>query len=186
MSSEGSAIEGDIERLREAYGPFPVAEERTTVPREALVECMSVAGEDRLGGVRTLLKDDGRALLVRYRENPEVWDLPGGSLDRHETHERAAERQVANQLGAECDLEEVFRARRQTFSLVEGGEGADGLWVYFEADAYGDDFTLAPEVLEARWFDEPPASTASPVRERFDAVTPADAPSGGPGSTAER
>ncbi|WP_435097990.1 NUDIX hydrolase [Halarchaeum sp. P4] len=169
MSREGSAaVEDALEQLRETYGRFPVVEEETVVPREALVECMTSASEGRLGGTRTLLRHGGRALLVRYRDNPDVWDLPGGSLSRHETHEQTAKRHVADQLGIECELTGAFRARRQSFSLVEDGDGTAGLWVYFEAEPFGPDVELDPdpEILEARWFETPPEAVTEPVRER--------------------
>ncbi|GGM71627.1 8-oxo-dGTP pyrophosphatase MutT (NUDIX family) [Halarchaeum rubridurum] len=170
MSRQGSAAVGEtIEQLRGAYGGFPVVEERTTVPHEALVQCMTSASEGRLGGARALLERGGRTLLVRYRENPDVWDLPGGSLDRHENHEQTAKRHVAEQVGVECVLTGAFRARRQTFTLVDGGEGASGLWIHFEAEPLGTEADLDPsdEIVEARWFDDPPEALAAPIRERL-------------------
>ncbi|GAD52429.1 nudix hydrolase family protein [Halarchaeum acidiphilum MH1-52-1] len=172
MSRQGSAAVGEIiEQLRRTYGEFPVVEERTTVPREALVECMTSASKGRLGGTRTLLESDGRTLLVRYRENPDVWDLPGGSLDRHETHEQTAKRHVAEQLGLECALTGAFHARRQTFSLVDGGDGASGLWIHFEGEPLDEDPSLDPhaEIAETRWFDTPPEAVAEPIRDRLAA-----------------
>ncbi|WP_211312616.1 NUDIX hydrolase [Halarchaeum salinum] len=170
MSRQGNAAVGDtIEQLRGAYGEFPVVEERTTVPREALVDCLTSASEGRLGGARTLLETDGRTLLVRYRGNPDVWDLPGGGLERHENHEQTAKRHVAEQLGVECALTGAFHARRQTFSIVDDGEGASGLWIHFEAEPLGSDVELDPgdEIVETRWFDAPPDAVAAPIRERL-------------------
>ncbi|MBP2252262.1 ADP-ribose pyrophosphatase YjhB (NUDIX family) [Halarchaeum solikamskense] len=170
MSRQGSAAVGEtIEQLRGAYGGFPVVEDRTTVPRRALVECMASASEGRLGGARALLERDGRTLLVRYRENPDVWDLPGGSLARHENHEQTAKRHVAEQVDVECALTGAFHARRQTFALVDGGEGTSGLWVHFEGEPLGTEIELDPsdEIVEARWFDTAPDAVAAPLRERL-------------------
>ncbi|GGL31838.1 NUDIX hydrolase [Halarchaeum grantii] len=175
MSREGSAtVETTLDQLRESYGRFPVVEEETVVPEEALVECMASASEGRLGGTRTLLERDGRALLVRYRDNPDVWDLPGGGLSRHETHEQTAKRHVADQLGIECELTGAFHARRQSFSLVEAGDGTEGLWVHFEGEPFGTDLDPAPEIAEARWFETAPDAVAAPIRERIGVRAAAD------------
>jgi len=168
MSREGSAtVETVIGELEKTYGGFPIGEERTTVPRNQFVECVEMAGQNRLGGARALLTSKDRVLLARYRENPDVWEMPGGSLDSHETHEQAARRHVADQLGVECEVTAVFSARRHTFSLVDDGDGADGLWVCFEAEPVTDELEPAADLVEVEWFEEPPAAVETAVRDRL-------------------
>jgi len=174
MPREGAAAETRLGQLRERYGTFPVVEEHTVVPQEALVECMSNASDGSLGGARTLLERDGAALLVRYEDAPDVWDLPGGSLDRNEHHEQTARRHVADQLGIECELTGVFHARRQRFGLVDGGDGAEGLWIHFEGRPLETTLDSRSDIVEARWFDSPPAAVADDVRERLAAAVAAD------------
>jgi 8-oxo-dGTP pyrophosphatase MutT (NUDIX family) len=49
-----------------------------------------------------VINDDGRVLLVRHSYGPPVWSLPGGGIDRGEDPEKAAMREVREELG--CGL----------------------------------------------------------------------------------
>lgn len=50
-------------------------------------------------GVRLLLVQDGRVLLVKHVYEPD-WYLPGGAVERGETLEAAARREAAEEVGA--------------------------------------------------------------------------------------
>ena len=50
-------------------------------------------------GVKCLLTDGELVLLVRHTYGDRRWDLPGGTLHRHEQPEAAARREMAEELG---------------------------------------------------------------------------------------
>lgn len=52
----------------------------------------------RTFGVRIMLIYDGKILLVRHWYNT-LWVMPGGGIKRHETPERAAARELREELG---------------------------------------------------------------------------------------
>jgi ADP-ribose pyrophosphatase YjhB (NUDIX family) len=52
-------------------------------------------------GVKCLLINDGRILLVRHTYGDRSWDLPGGMLKRHEQPLSAARREMREELGVE-------------------------------------------------------------------------------------
>ncbi len=52
-------------------------------------------------GVKCLLVNDGRVLLVRHTYGDRSWDLPGGALKRREQPLNAARREMREELGIE-------------------------------------------------------------------------------------
>jgi 8-oxo-dGTP pyrophosphatase MutT (NUDIX family) len=50
-------------------------------------------------GVKCVVTDGDRVLLVRHTYGPRVWDLPGGSIKRGETAIAAASREMIEELG---------------------------------------------------------------------------------------
>ena len=57
----------------------------------------------RLSGVKCVLTDGDRVLLVRHTYGHRGWDLPGGSLKRGEDPETAARREMNEELGVSID-----------------------------------------------------------------------------------
>jgi len=152
--------------LERDYGEFDVVEEETVVPRPVYTDCLQAAEAGSLGGARVVVRRDDEVLLVRYRDQPEAWDFPGGSTERGETHADTAAFRVHDDVGLACTLTGVERAIEQSFALVEGGDGVTGLWVFFEAEADGEAVSLSEDVLEARWFDaaDPPEAIGPHTR----------------------
>jgi 8-oxo-dGTP pyrophosphatase MutT (NUDIX family) len=54
-------------------------------------------------GVKCLLTDGDRVLLVRHTYGDRRWDLPGGTVRRGENPAEAARREMAEELGVELD-----------------------------------------------------------------------------------
>ena|SRR5947209_14306113 len=57
----------------------------------------------RVSGVKCLLTDGDRVLLVRHTYGDRRWDLPGGTMRRGEPPVDAARREIAEELGLEID-----------------------------------------------------------------------------------
>ncbi len=98
-------------------------------------------------GVKCVLRDEDRVLLVRHTYGPKEWELPGGAIRRGEPPARAARREMLEELGVEIadwqSLGELngrldhHRAKLHCFMAQAGGSGLD----------------LDPgEIDTARWF----------------------------------
>jgi len=75
-------------------------------------------------GVKCLLVNQERILLVRHTYGYRGWDLPGGAIKRHEAPLTAARREMHEELGVEADgwislgtVEGQFYHRRDTIHI---------------------------------------------------------------------
>lgn len=107
-----------------------------------------VAPSFTVGAMCVIERDDGRVLLIRhlYRRR---WGVPGGLLERHETPEDAARREVREEVGLDVELVGV--------PAVTVDPRPRRVDVIFRArpvrDADADRASASSvEVLEARWF----------------------------------
>ncbi|HPP63333.1 MAG TPA: NUDIX domain-containing protein [Anaerolineales bacterium] len=114
-------------------------------------------------GVRVILAKEGRVLLVRhtYRDG---WHLPGGGIQRRETVETAARREVREEAGAEVGKVQLVGV----YSNLEGY--ASGHNILFASE----DFEIVGkpdrEIAEARFFsrDELPADMFAGHRRKAE------------------
>ncbi len=53
----------------------------------------------RLNGVKCVVTDGNRVLLVRHTYGPRHWEVPGGGIKRHEPPSSAARREMREELG---------------------------------------------------------------------------------------
>jgi 8-oxo-dGTP pyrophosphatase MutT (NUDIX family) len=101
----------------------------------------------RLRGVKCILTNEGRVLLVRHTYGPSRWDLPGGTAKRGERPSETARREMAEELGVTLDgLADLgcFTGRIDRRS--------DTMHC-FHAEIAGQKLTLErAEIAEARWF----------------------------------
>ncbi len=101
-----------------------------------------------LRGVKCLLTDGNRVLLVRHTYGRRWWDLPGGAIARGECPQRAARREMHEELGLDDVAwspggELQVRTRRRT----------DRMYL-FRAELTRPPIKLDPgELQDARWFD---------------------------------
>jgi 8-oxo-dGTP pyrophosphatase MutT (NUDIX family) len=120
-------------------------------------------------GVKCLLVNRGRILLVRHTYGDRRWDVPGGAMRRHEDPLDAARREMHEELAVESarwtalgTVEGIFHHRRDTIHC-------------FRAELDTPDVTLdLGELQTASWFDSselPPnlAPYVLPVLTRADA-----------------
>ena len=155
-------VERRIERLRERYGDFEVFEETVENDPEFFEHGRKLVEEGWRGDAGAWVTDDeDRALLIRHADAPEKWGIPGGGHEPGETHAETALREVREETGVECEITGVWRARRKEIVLeTDPDQRFWMLTVWFEASAGSDDsneVTISDEeILEARWFAEPP------------------------------
>ena len=104
---------------------------------------MIVPQKDR---VRVIVyRDDGKILLVRGRFSRQRWALPGGGVNRNESYEQAAVREVSEEIGLKIhNLRYLGKANSHEsyakFSVQ-----------VFAAHASNCDIKCNFEIMEARW-----------------------------------
>ena len=100
------------------------------------------------GGV--VLDDQGRMLLV-HRARYDDWSFPKGGVDKGETIEQAALREVKEEAGLECEIIRKLSSSHYLFKNRKG-EARPKVVHYFLMKATGGRvFTDGDETDEARW-----------------------------------
>ena len=92
-------------------------------------------------------RDDGKILLVRGRFSRQKWALPGGGVNRNESYEQAAVREVLEEIGLKIhNLRYIGKANSHEsyakFSVR-----------VFAAHTSDCDIKCNFEIMEARWFN---------------------------------
>ena len=92
-------------------------------------------------------RDDGKILLVRGRFSRQKWALPGGGVNRNESYEQAAAREVLEEIGLK-----IYSLR------YLGKANSHESYVKFSVRvfaAYVSDYDIKCnfEIMEARWFN---------------------------------
>jgi len=95
------------------------------------------------GGV--VVADDGQVLLV-HRPRYDDWTLPKGKLDRGETFEEAALREVREETGLRCTL-----GREVATTEYRDSKDRPKVVRYWLMEVEGGDFRANDEVDEVRW-----------------------------------
>ena len=106
-----------------------------------------------------------RVLLTLGRDDS-GWGPAGGGREGDETYEDAAVREVREETGVECEIDDCRRVRRTTFerSGDDGDERTEDdvihtLWVFFLARETGGSIDVQESELNgAAWFHDPPAT----------------------------
>jgi ADP-ribose pyrophosphatase YjhB (NUDIX family) len=98
-------------------------------------------------GVKCVLVDADKVLLVRHTYGPNEWDLPGGGLKRNESPQSGARREMKEELGVEIDnwlsVGDVLGRYQRAKSTMH----------CFRAELTRPKLSLDPgEILTARWF----------------------------------
>jgi 8-oxo-dGTP pyrophosphatase MutT (NUDIX family) len=124
-----------------------------------------------VSGVKCVLTDGDRVLLVRHTYGPRKWDLPGGTTKRDEQPRQTARREIAEELGLSLDgwsdlgaISGRLEHRRDTMHL-------------FTAELSDPHLTLdLGEIEQVEWFrrDQLPPDLGRYVRIILDNVRPAD------------
>lgn len=100
-------------------------------------------------GVKCLIENNGKFLMIRNSYGYKQWAFPGGGVDKNELPEKAAQREAREEVGVEfvnpIALGDYFSARQYKQDTVHCFYGRVHN-NYFKIDNY--------EVLEAAWFSE--------------------------------
>lgn len=160
-------VDAHIDALRSEFGPFEVRERTFEVTRELLADTISIAEQQALGGARALVEHDDSALLVK-NDSDTPWDAPGGDRDPGEAYASTARHAVYDIAGVECEITDVHFVLRYEFTLVEGTDGATGLWVLFGAETADTTLAVSEGVADVDWFQTPPEDIAGDIRDCFE------------------
>lgn len=107
-------------------------------------------------GVSCVVRDDNGRILLSKREDLDVWNLPSGRLDSGELLETAAQREVVEETGIQCEITRVIGLYHY--------QGWERMNVLYEARHTGGDLLQATaETRENRFFapDEIPSNNIS-------------------------
>jgi 8-oxo-dGTP pyrophosphatase MutT (NUDIX family) len=129
------------------------------------VSVLTRGGE--LRGVRIILEQDRRVVLVAHWYAPWAWTLPGGGVDPGETAEQAVIREVREETGFH-----VRSIAGQLGTYAGPLNKGDRLSVYLSSDFDGTvAFKRNREIIACAWFglDDLPAGLAPASRRRLDA-----------------
>ena len=92
-------------------------------------------------------RDDGDILLVKNRFSRQKWALPGGGVNRNESYEQAAVREVLEEIGLKIHNLRYLGKANSHESYAEFSVRV------FAAHASNHDIKCNFEIMEARWFN---------------------------------
>ena len=92
-------------------------------------------------------RDDGKILLVRSRFSRQEWALPGGGVNRNESYEQAAVREVSEEIGLK-----IYNLRYLGKANSHESYAKFSVRV-FAAHASDYDIKCNFEIMEARWLN---------------------------------
>ena len=107
------------------------------------------SSQQKIKGVRLIIVDERRVLLVSHWYAPWAWTLPGGGVDKDEAPEQAAVREAMEETGL------VVNSIGGEIGLYEGVWGRfDLVGVYWTGDFSGS-LAMKPnfEIMARSWFD---------------------------------
>lgn len=169
--SRRTEVDVHLDALRSEFGPFEVRERTFEVTRELLADTITIAEQRALGGARALVEHEDSVLLVK--NDPDTpWDAPGGDRDPGEAYASTARHALYDIAGIECEITDVHFALQYEFTLVQGTEGATGLWVLFGAETADTTLDVSDGVEAVDWFQTPPEDIAGDIRDCFEPGVP--------------
>jgi len=159
-----------LNRLEDRYGSFEVHEETVENDPDFFESGKGMAEQGWIGDAGAWITDEKRrALMIRHEGAPDEWGMPGGGHEPGETMEETAKREVREETGVECTVVDVNFARRKTIMLESNPEERYYmLTVVFDARYEGGTIVIGDEeILEAKWFSEPPENVLEFVWEQL-------------------
>lgn len=104
-------VETHLDRLRDDYGSFELTEKTWPLSRSGYEATVRRFEAGTVGGAGVwVTNDDGEVLMVR-QEGEDGWSEPAGKVEPGETLEEAARREVAEETGVTCTIDDVLVAQ---------------------------------------------------------------------------
>lgn len=101
----------------------------------------------RTRGVKCVIERNGNILMIRNSYGRNLWTFPGGGIEKRETAEQAAKREVFEEVGIK--VKEI----RKIGEFVSTIEYKRDTVTVFAGKSDTDRFKIDPmEILEAKWF----------------------------------
>lgn len=119
----------------------------------------------RYKGVKIVVQKENEVLCIRNSYGPGWWTFPGGGVDRDESHEEAAKRELREEVGIVAD--KLHYIGNYTSDFRYKISDVQVYWTRISDDA----FTIDPqEVTEARWclISTPPQPESPRLRAILD------------------
>jgi 8-oxo-dGTP diphosphatase len=129
---------------------------------------MAVSEVEAAGGA---VLRDGRVAVV-HRPKYDDWSLPKGKLDRGESFEEAAVREVEEETGLRCELGAELPSTR-----YQDSKGRPKVVRYWQMTPVEGEFRPTGEVDELRWLEPPEAArllTYDRDREVVESISTGD------------
>ncbi|WP_423744983.1 NUDIX domain-containing protein (plasmid) [Haladaptatus sp. SPP-AMP-3] len=147
-----------LRRLRNAYGMFPVHDERVKNDADYFEHGRRKAADGWLGDAAVWVTDaKDRVAMIRHPNAANERGVPGGGHEPGETLSETARREVHEETELRCRLTDVLDVqRKEIFLETNPTERIFALSVLFSGVCVGGELTAGDDVLDARWFDSPP------------------------------
>ncbi|WP_273835257.1 NUDIX hydrolase [Halococcus sp. PRR34] len=173
-----AAVAAERECLAERFGVFEVTTTRVENDPSFYEHGLDLVREaGMLADAGAVVRDSrDRVLLVRHPDAPETWGTPGGGYEAADDSLAAtAVREVREETGVRCEVTDVLAVRVKTIEHSEEPRSYPMLTTDFAARS-GDESSGArseqpasaiddEEILEARWFVDPPATLHDRMRD---------------------
>ena len=176
-------VERRKRRLLDEYDDVAVVEEREEASAEVFPDLIEGSKSGYVGaGYAWIVRRAGdaaplsesmgdvgserdRVLMILGRGSDE-WGLPGGGREAGESFEEAAIREVHEETGIDCAIEDCFLLRHRVTVADGFDERLHTLWCFFDGRYEGGSIAVqAGELNGAAWFAEPPGRML-PANER--------------------
>lgn len=116
---------------------------------------MNIREKKAAGGIVVDRVDGLWSLLMILQASDNAWKFPKGHIDRGESPEETAVREVAEETGVLCSIVGDIGTTGYTFTTKKGTQVEKIVWWYLMKPTGYADATHAHEVLELRWVPVP-------------------------------
>lgn len=158
-----------LERFERTYGDFDRVEKTWEQSPEQYRTLVQRFEEDAAGGAGVWITNEQGAVLLARNEGDEGWADPGGKVEANETFETAANREVREETGVDCQITGLCEVH-----VIENRHADDEEPSVFTAIPIfrgeytgGEPRSREGEIAAVDWFESPPSEVLyEEVRQR--------------------